>query len=478
MKFNKQVPTTKTVNLAGGKAYKESSKLELVSILLTSFVKSQFYKDEKETIKGVQELIKNISDKKFIAKAALYARNEFGMRSISHIVAGELAEHARGSDWTRRFFDKIVRRPDDMLEILSYYFSSYRHYIPNAVKKGFSSALGRFDDYQIAKYRGEGKAFKMIDLVNLIRPKPTDKNREALEGLVKGTLRSTGTWETKLTQAGQLAENEEQKEEMKEAAWRELLLEKKLGYFALLRNLRNILEQAPDMVNEACVQLVNEQYIKKSLVLPFRFMTAIEEIEKMAKVAGHRAVIIALNQALEISVSNVPTFEGRTLIALDVSGSMQGKPAAIGALFAAVLAKSNNSADLLTFDTSARYVAINPLDTVATIQKSIPFAGGGTDFHSIFKEIGAKPYDRIILLSDMQAWVGYDTPKISFSSYKKASGVKTKVYSFDLQGYGTLQFPEQDVFALAGFSEKIFDVMKLLEQDRNALIHTIEAIEI
>lgn len=478
MKFNKQVPTTKTVNLAGGKAYKESSKLELVSILLTSFVKSQYYKDENETIKGVQDLVKKITDKKFIAQAALYARNEFGMRSISHIVAGELAEHARGLDWTRRFFDKIVRRPDDMLEILSYYFSSYRHYIPNAVKKGFSSALGRFDDYQIAKYRGEGKAFKMIDLVNLIRPKPTARNNEALHALVKGTLKSTGTWETKLTQAGQQAENEEQKEEMKADAWRELLLEKKLGYFALLRNLRNILEQAPDMINEACTQLVNAESIKKSLVLPFRYMTAIEEIEKVAKITGSRAVIIALNQALEISISNVPTFEGRTLIALDVSGSMQGKPAAIGALFAAVLAKSNNSADLLTFDTSARYVAINPLDTVATIQRSITFTGGGTNFHSIFNAIEAIPYDRIILLSDMQAWVGYDTPKISFSNYKKASGVKTKVYSFDLQGYGTLQFPEDDVFALAGFSEKIFDVMKLLEQDRNALIHTIEAVEI
>jgi hypothetical protein len=41
-----------------------------------------------------------------------------------------------------------------------------------------------------------------------------------------------------------------------------------------------------------------------------------------------------------------------------------------------------------------------------------------------------------------------------------------------------MQFPEQNVFAIAGFSEKIFDIMKLMEVDKKALINTIKQVEL
>jgi len=85
------------------------------------------------------------------------------------------------------------------------------------------------------------------------------------------------------------------------------------------------------------------------------------------------------------------------------------------------------------------------------------------------------------LLSDMQGWMedewGHSAPnKKAFPDYCKRTGANPFIYSFDLQGYGTLEFPENRVFCIAGFSEKIFNVMKLLEQDRNALINEIEKI--
>lgn len=42
----------------------------------------------------------------------------------------------------------------------------------------------------------------------------------------------------------------------------------------------------------------------------------------------------------------------------------------------------------------------------------------------------------------------------------------------------SLQFPEDKVFALAGFSEKVFDLMALLETDRLALVREIEKISL
>ena len=83
-------------------------------------------------------------------------------------------------------------------------------------------------------------------------------------------MKSFDTWETELTKAGQAAETDEQKDELKKDAWTKLILEKKIGYFALLRNLRNIIEQAPEVLPQALELLMNENLIKKSLVSRLR----------------------------------------------------------------------------------------------------------------------------------------------------------------------------------------------------------------
>ena len=42
---------------------------------------------EKQTTEKIRELITKVGDPRFVAKAALYARNTYGMRSVSHLVA-------------------------------------------------------------------------------------------------------------------------------------------------------------------------------------------------------------------------------------------------------------------------------------------------------------------------------------------------------------------------------------------------------
>ena len=86
-KTARKVPgRTPVVNAAGGVGFSQSAKLELVSLMLTSFVQDQFYRTESGTIVRLKELMGKV-DPLFAAKAAVFARNEFGMRSISHIVA-------------------------------------------------------------------------------------------------------------------------------------------------------------------------------------------------------------------------------------------------------------------------------------------------------------------------------------------------------------------------------------------------------
>ncbi len=156
MKFNflnSKRPRAQTTNLAGGDAFVETPKLELASLLLTSTLGDQAYRSGGTTAGRIKQLVSELSDKKFAAKAALYARKEAGLRSVTHLVASELAHSVKGQAWTAKFYDRVVHRPDDALEILACYLAAHGRPIPNSLKRGLSAALARFDEYQLAKYR-------------------------------------------------------------------------------------------------------------------------------------------------------------------------------------------------------------------------------------------------------------------------------------------------------------------------------------
>ena len=178
---------------------------------------------------------------------------------------------------------------------------------------------------------------------------------------------------------------------------------------------------------------------------------------------------------MDISCKNIPIFED-TLFVVDVSGSMKGKPSEIASLFAAMFAKSNNC-DVMTFATNANYMTYNPMDSIMTIRNNFKFTGGGTNLRSVFSNAN-KGYKHIIIASDMQSFIGYNAPTKEFNEYKKKYGVDPYLFSLDLAGYGTLQLPENNIFCLAGFSDKIFQIMELLKTDRKALLNEINSIVI
>jgi len=252
---------------------------------------------------------------------------------------------------------------------------------------------------------------------------------------------------------------------------------RKIGYFALLRNLRNILTDAPEVTAEAIAMLTDENLVRQSLVMPFRFQTALEAVQA-AGLARAGEVLAALSDAVDLSLANVPKFPGRTLVALDTSGSMAGRPLKIGALFAATLVKANDT-DLLQFSDDASYLTLNRRDSTLTLAQFIESKArsAGTDFHSIFRTAQG-PYDRIIILSDMQGWVGGHAPVKTFAAWKQQFGCDPKVFSFDLQGYGTIQFPKRKIVCLAGFSDKTMELLRMLDSDPQALIKAIEAVNL
>ena len=502
-RFNpKKVSTTgpDTVNVAGGEAHQESPELEFVSLLLTSMVQDQFYRSAGDQISRLETMVDELiasNQAYFCAQAGIYARREFGLRSITHLLAALLARKVRGAAWSKDFFNAIVRRPDDMLEIMALVLRSGKN-VPNALKDGFARALSRIDGYGLAKYKGDGKVVKMVDVINLTHPKATDD----LSRLVHGRLKTAQTWEAGLSDVGQRAKDDTEKQELKAAVWSDLIKKNKIGYLALIRNLRNIAETAPDTQTiEATVkQLTDPAAIKKSLVFPFQIHTAYDMVcgESTTRVSYQpvnprkpidpsvqRAFMQALIDAAEISLGNVPKFAGETLIAMDLSGSMvagavgTSSAAKVGGLLAATIWKANPRADLMEFGSTANYTSMtmagNSLFTIADYLSKA--CHGGTNFHEIFRQAKRK-YDRIIIISDCQAWEEYETPKKALAQYRVRTGADPHIFSLDLCGMGTLQFQESKVYAVAGFSDKIFDVMAMLETDRQALINTIKTIDI
>lgn len=464
-RFNTKTKTgPDTINMAGGEAHSQSAELELVSLLLTSFASDKFYEGATEQVDRLGKLIE-ANDPLFVARALVFARDEFGMRSITHAGAAMLGKKASGTKWGTDFYNAIVVRPDDMTETLAFTLANSLP-LTNAMRKGFAKAFARLTPYQMAKYRGDGKGVKLLDVANLVRPKQSTRNAGALSALMTGQLKSDATWEAMLSAAGSDAVK-------KAKAWHDLLTENKLGYFALLRNLRNIAQQAPEALDLALAQLKDPNRVGKARVLPFRYQAAYNELIGQ-RIPRERDILWSIDEAAELALANVPKLDGDTLVALDVSGSMEGRPLSIGSLFAAILAKANQ-ADLLTFATGHHWNTVERMG-VLPMSRNMKAPGGGTDFNQVFVGL-KKKYDRIIILSDMQAWVDHHTPAASFAAYRRLTGADPHIWSFDLNGHGTMQFPEGRVKAVAGFSEKVFGLMAMLEKDPRALVDRVKEYE-
>mgnify|MGYP006935470909 CR=1 FL=1 len=481
-------------NLAGGHAYSTSDRYELVSLLLTSFAKSKFHENADNQLERLTEIANRMianGDAEYLAKAALYARREFGMRSITHALASKIGSAVQ-ADWKRKFFEVFPYRVDDITEVMAHYFQNYAvgkagkyRAIPSAMKAGFAKAFDKFDAYQLAKYRGEGKLVTLVDAVNLLHPKPVDRNREAFEKLVAGTLKNTDTWEAKVSAAGNEAENADEFKDLKGNAFADLLREKRLGYLALVRNLRNILETAPEMVEEVCDLLTNESQIAKSLVFPFTYLDAFVELDKIpvnnkAFATIKQKVMDTLSKALEISARNIPEFPGNTLVVLDDSGSMttgqNPTPAKAGGVFMAMIKSRNPNADTMVFGGTARYCTLKGKN-ILEMANSLEFRSGSTNAGTIFQTAN-KRYDRIIIISDMQSWANSYSVDTYLNRYKAEYGANPRIYSFDLGGHGTTLFPSENVFLLAGFSDKAITFLTSLERDKNLLLETIEKYKI
>lgn len=471
-KFN-QNQTIRTTNKNRYVAYSMADKSKLVTQVLTSFFnESKFYGDNSANI---QNTIKRVieHDAEFVAKLAVFARREFNMRSVSHILVSYLAHEPNGKQYANRAIKAVCLRGDDATEIMSCYIQLFGKPIPNSLRRALKSVLERFDEYTLAKYKGSGKSVKMRDLLCLCRPKPKNEAQSIVwKKLLEGTLEPPMTWEVELSKNGNNRET-----------WERLIASEKVGYMALLRNLRNIIKTNPSNIDAALNRISDAEFVRKSKQLPFRFLSAYKSV---CDVCGSK-VLDALETAVEVSIENMPKLNGTTVIAVDVSGSMSSKVSAkssvscveIGYLLGLIANKICENSYFYTFNARAQKVNVSARSNI--IENAVKaHCFGGTNMYAPFKKMisdGVKA-DRVIVISDNECNLGgrngsYPVQVIA-EKYREVSGMNTWVHAIDLQGYGTQQFHGNRTNIIAGWSEKVFDFIRIAEQGEGTLEKEIE----
>ena len=468
--------------------YIQDPRANLVSQVLTTFVNEpKFYGRTDEHTDRLKHSIKVVLDKdpKFVANLARYARNHLHMRSVTHLLVGELAAHPKGKPYVRNLIPIISHRPDDLTEILAYYLNTYGKPIPNSLKKGLADAFAYFNEYQLEKYNRK-RDIKLKDILCLCHPKPVNSvQSDVWKRLLEDNLEVPYTWETQLSTRGNTKE-----------VWEELIDSKKVGYMALLRNLRNILEADPNNLQEVLNYLADPEAVRKSKQLPFRFYAAYREIlqpQSTFRYFGHsrdrvdfstNAALITLETAIEHSTDNLETIPGRTVLVNDDSGSMTWNTisnrstittAEIAALMLSISHKLCEKNLVGSFSNDFRLRNLDPRGGIInnTLKLVEASQGGATYMENIFEfllnhEIAT---DRIIVFSDNEAH-GY--PHRLWQQYTNNVAPNAWLHLIDLAGYGHQIIHGDRVTYTPGWSEKVLQFIMLAETNITDIVLHID----
>jgi len=395
----------------GAQARHISPELQLRRAVLACLLwESQFYEDGVEIGGRIAELVPKVAAEK-VAGLAIEARDRMKLRHAPLLVVREMARHKSHRHLVAETLAHVIQRADELAEFVAIYWKDGRVPLSGQVKKGLAAAFPKFDEYQLAKYDRRGPV-KLRDVLFLSHAKPRDAAQAGVwKKLIWGRLATPDTWEVALSSGAD-----------KREAWERLLAENKLGALALLRNLRNMKDAG---VEEELV-LSALRSMKTQRVLPFRFLAAARYAPQWEG---------ALEEAMLACVAGQEKLPGKTIVLVDVSGSMvaplsrrsemQRTDAACG--LAVLLREVGEKVNVFSF--SDNLVEVPPRRGFAlrdAIDASQPH--NGTYLGKAVEELNRKHrYDRLIVITDEQAHDTVPSPKgrgyvINVASYKNGVG--------------------------------------------------------
>jgi hypothetical protein len=282
----------------GGPARNISPELQLRrSVMACLLWEDQFYEDGVEIAGRIQTLVPKVKPE-VVSAIAIEARDRMKLRHAPLLLVREMARLKEHRALVAQTLAQVIQRADELAEFVAIYWKDGKTPLSAQVKKGLAQAFRTFDEYQLAKYDRSGP-IRLRDVLFLCHAKPRDEEQAALwKRLIAGTLETPDTWEVALSSSAE-----------KREAWEHLLIDRKLGALALLRNLRNMKEAH---VEESLVVAALEG-MRTSRVLPFRFLAAARYVPQWEE---------PIERAMLSSLAGREKLPGRTVLLVDVSGSM------------------------------------------------------------------------------------------------------------------------------------------------------------
>ena len=215
--------------------------------------------------------------------------------------------------------------------------------------------------------------------------------------MVNGTLPIPDTWEVELSKDDGVSKKDK---------WTRLIKENKLFAMAYLMNLRNMSEAGvkTDLIREGLEKVNTEK------MFPYRFIAAANHNPQFEDVLEAK-MLECLNHFDKLS--------GKTIVLIDVSGSMDGAMSAKSDLtrldaacgLAIIARELTTKTEIYTF--SQATCLVPPRHGFALkegIHKSQPH--GGTNLGQAIRQLSTRDYDRLIVITDEQSSDPVPNPKI------------------------------------------------------------------
>jgi 60 kDa SS-A/Ro ribonucleoprotein len=396
-------------------------------------------------------------------------------------------------------FNKIVRTASHLYEVVDYMNSlaGWGRAKRDIVASWFDKDADKLA-YQAVKYR-QRNGWTMRDVMRKCHPQGVDQrvatfilkgsNPETVEGdildgfnkMQKATsvqdvhavLRDFTNlpWETIPTQFLTDA-----------SVWKRLFANGQLRGQAAIRNITRLarIGAFDDMTfaTSYANQLKNEDMIRQSRLHPINFLNAAvvhEEGQVDRKSAGYWSygrnknwqtngkIVAALNEGFHKSFKYVEPANKRTLVAIDVSGSMSMNAigldlscAQVSAAVGMTVARTEPYSNIVGFSTNIVDLGINENTSLADAMRKVQLRNfGGTDASAAIQYASKKgiEVDTFVVITDNETWAGNIHPFQALKKYRKETGIDARLAVLGVASTGfTIADPsDRGMMDFAGF---------------------------
>ncbi|MDD2867886.1 RNA-binding protein [Neomegalonema sp.] len=501
MAKRKALPQADAVNEAGGRAYALTSRQALAQYAATGTLASGFYADAEAQMKATLALA-HAADAEFLAKTAVYAFERGNMKDMPALLLAVLSQKGdpQSGELFGKAFGRVVRNGRMLRNFVQIMRSGQtgRSSLGSRPKRLVRDWIDAASPVEILR-AAVGADPSLADVVKMVHPRPQTPERAALYGWLIGRPYDFGALPQvvqdfeafKRDMSGPVPEVPFQmltSLPLGKAHWREIA--RKAGWQMLRQNLNAFARigmfHEQGFTRMIAGRLSDREEIRRARLMPYQLMTTLDNLSAQVPPEIRKA----LDAALDVSLKNVLRFDGRIVVAPDVSGSM-GSPVTghrkgattatrcvdVAGLMTAAFLRANPGTLVLPFDHRVHAVDFGAEARIfETAKRLASYGGGGTNMAAPMEELLKRKaqFDLLIFVSDNESWINgrsgpFPTAAMEIWSKLKKINPEAKMVCLDLQPSATTQMKNApDVLNLGGFSDQVFDVIASFARSEDA----------